>query len=365
MLSSFGLKPLFAVHKTGVIARLHNGTGSTVVLRADLDALPVQELNHVSFRSKNTGVMHACGHDVHTACLLGAAQALVKMRAWWHGTVVFVFQPSEECEPGGALSMMRQRAFPASADAVFGLHVSPDLPTGAVGIKAGADCAGVMDFDVIVHGRGGHGAFPQKTIDPILCAAQIALALQRVAGRKRATPREAVLSIGSFMAGAARNVIPDAARLSGTIRTFSPQRQKTFGARVAALTSAIARARGARAEVHLDKSYPPLINDPSLTKRAYAILVEALGRRSVRRLSEPRMFSEDFAYYGQKAPALFLHLGVRAPRQKSMPPLHSAAFLPDERSIKTGIAVHAALVMGMMDGQAVGGASVDRTRRDS
>ena len=181
---ALGLKPRFFVGSTGVAAKLINGSGPSIVLRADLDALPIQELNTVPYHSRVPGAMHACGHDMHTAILLGAAEALLNIKDQFAGTVTFLFQPSEERSPGGARAMLREGAFPAHADAVFGLHVNPEYPAGQVALASGVDYAGVCDFDLVIRGKGGHGATPDAAIDPIVCAASVVARLKTITSRR-------------------------------------------------------------------------------------------------------------------------------------------------------------------------------------
>jgi amidohydrolase len=347
-LSRLGLTPRYYAGKTGVAARIVNGPGKTVVLRADMDALPIEEKNAVSFKSRKKGVMHACGHDMHTACLLAAAGVLLKAKESWKGAIVVLFQPSEEKAPGGALRMIREKAFPTHTDAVFGLHVSTDHVTGRVGLKPGSDYSGVLDFDVCVKGQGGHGATPHKTIDPIVCSCAIIMQLQTLISRESPSYEPAVLTVGSIHAGTRHNIIPDETVFSGTIRTFSDAHQDFLRRRVAEKVALVAKSFNAAGAVSFTKSYPPGHNDENITNRAARVLEGLLGPKNVVLRKTPTMFAEDFAYYQEKSPGLYVHLGVRHPGRKNDAGIHSARFLPDERALRTGIAVHAGLAIDIL-----------------
>lgn len=255
-LRALGIRPRYCCGRTGVVASLVNGRGATVALRADMDALPIAEKTGLKFSSVNSGVMHACGHDLHTACLLGAAKALISLRDRWKGTVVFLFQPSEESAPGGASIMLREGVFPARASAVFGLHVNPEHPCGVVGIKAGPDYAGIADFDVTVKGRGAHGAMPERAIDPIVCASEMIVALARLAKQESSPRHPCIVTVGKIAAGTKHNIIPDEAFFCGTVRALSDRRLSSLVARVTTLVQSIARSHRAGAKVSFDKAYP-------------------------------------------------------------------------------------------------------------
>ena len=308
-LGGLGLTPRYYVGKTGVAARIVNGNGKTVALRADTDALPLQEKNTASFVSVTNGVMHACGHDMHTACLLSALSVLVRMKNSWKGTVVALFQPSEEKAPGGALRMIAEKAFPEHADAVIGLHVSIDHAVGEIGLKPGRDYSGVLDFFVTITGSGGHGAAPHRVIDPIVCSCCIIMELQTLVSRETPADEPSVVTVGSLHAGTKNNIIPDEAFFSGTIRTFSEKHATLLRRRFIEIATSVARSFNAAAKVTFEKSYPPGWNDAKLTKRAACVMSGLLGKRSVVLRRTPTMFAEDFAYYQKKSPGAF-----RAPR---------------------------------------------------
>ena len=347
-LTGWGIAAQYHLGKTAVSAKIASGRGPTVVLRADLDALPVQEENNVPFASVRPGVMHACGHDMHTAILLGAARILHQAKSQWKGTVLCLFQPSEEKDPGGAIGLIKAGVFPQKAVAVFGLHVSADHKCGQVAIREGSDYAGVLDFDVTVTGRGGHGATPEKAIDPIVCASAIITQLQSLISREKPSSEPAVLTVGNFHAGTARNIIPDAAVFNGTIRAYSDALLDALMKRVRGLATATAAAHGASAKVASRKSYPPGYNDPALAGRFRARMSSFLGAPNVVSRKAPTMYAEDFARYQQLVPGLYAYLGVIPRNRKKMEEIHSPRFLPDERAIETGIAAHVLFVLDML-----------------
>ncbi|MDD5676238.1 MAG: amidohydrolase [Chitinivibrionales bacterium] len=342
-----GLSPRFYAEKRGVAATLKNGRGKTIVLRADCDALPISEKTRISYRSKNDGIMHACGHDMHTAALIGAARVLNMLRGRISGTVVFLFQPAEETEPGGALQMIREGAFPRNTDACFALHVSPDLPVGKIGLLLGYDCAGVTDFDIVVTGKGGHGATPHACVDPIVCAASIVVAAQSLISRVCPASESAVVSIGEIHCGSARNIIADEAVLKGTLRAFNPRLAALLTKRLNQLCMHIARAHNAKARLIIRQGYPAGYNNPALTNRIRRVLERSFAK-GITQTVLPTLFGEDFAYYQQAAPGVILHVGVADARKKKTAGLHSAVFLPQEAALKTMIKTHAAIALDML-----------------
>ncbi|HUI94104.1 MAG TPA: M20 family metallopeptidase [Chitinivibrionales bacterium] len=347
-LLSVGLSPKLCCNKTGVVASLKNGKGKTVALRADMDALPIIEKTGLAFSSVNNGVMHACGHDMHTAILAGAARALAALRDQWKGTVVFLFQPSEESAPGGAVAMIREGAFPSRASAVFGLHVNPEHQSGTVAIKNGPDYAGVVDFDVVVKGKGGHGAEPEKAIDPIVAAADMVAGLAKLAKKESSRRDPCIVTVGKISAGTKYNIIPEQAYFGGTMRDMSEPHLLSLMRKSKRLMESIARKHKARVEVLFDKSYPPGFNNPALARRAFRVLSKILGKGRVTWRIKPVMLAEDFSSFQKKAPGVYFHLGVRPKNRKKVPGIHTAEFSPDEGAILTGIKVHAAMVMEML-----------------
>ena len=350
-LNTWGVPVQYHLGKTAVSAKIVNGKGPVVVLRADMDALPIQEENNVPFASVNAGVMHACGHDMHTAILLGAARILNESKDMWKGTALCLFQPSEEEEPGGALGLIKGGVFPSKAAAVFGLHVSADHKCGCIGIKPGSDYAGALNFDITITGCGGHGATPEKAVDPITCAASIITELQTLISREKPATEPAVLTVGRIRAGTGRNIIPDAAVLQGTLRTYSDELQDTLTQRIKQLAMLTAKAFGASARVVFEKSYPSGYNAPELADRFKERIKSFLGDGCVIDRTVPTMYAEDFARYQQIVPGLYVYLGVVPQNKKRIEEIHSPRFLPDEGAIETGIAAHIVFALDILGGE--------------
>lgn len=339
-LRAWGINAQYHLHKTAVSAKISNGKGPLVILRADTDALPITEETRAPFASKNDGVMHACGHDMHTAALLGAAKILHDTRATRRGTVMCLFQPSEEKEPGGALELINAGVFKKSAAAVFGLHVSAEHKCGQIAVKEGDDYAGVFDFEVEIRGRGGHGATPEKTVDPIVCASSVIVQLQTLVSRETPAASPAVLTVGKFHAGTGRNIIPDAATFGGTVRTYNKPLMEKLMRRIRELTTSVAAAFGASAKISFRKSYPAGFNDVDLAKKFKATMGKYLGDKNVITRTDPTMYAEDFARYQELVPGLYVYLGVAPVSGKKCEELHTPRFLPDENSLDVGIAAH-------------------------
>lgn len=347
-LKETGISSKQYIGKTAVVGTIHNGKGPTVVLRADTDALPVHEDTGLPYSSVKDGVMHACGHDMHAACLLGASKVLYSLRSYWQGTVVLLFQPQEETEPGGASALIECGAFPVNADAVFGLHVDAENETGTVGIKKGIDYAGVLAFDVTITGKGGHGGTPENTIDPILCTSHIIMQLQTLISREKSPFFPAVLTVGSLHAGTRRNIIPETANFSGTIRCHSSEYFTAIKKRLTSLIKAVAQSYRCECAITFEKAYPPVKNDPIMCDRFREAFLTIADNGACIEQALPTMYAEDFSYYQEKVPGVYIHLGVRPKNKKNAYLLHSPHFNPDEEAISTGIAAHVAFVMSML-----------------
>jgi carboxypeptidase Ss1 len=337
-LESFGIKVKRGVGGAGVLGILEGGKrGKVVALRADMDALPVEEMADVEFKSKVKGVMHACGHDSHVAMLLGAAKLLANHRNELHGTVKFLFQPAEEHGGrGGALPMIEDGVMrDPKVDFVFGLHIDSNRRSGEFGVKEGAIMAASDTFRVRIMGRGGHGSAPHKTVDPIYVAAQVILALQGVSSRMIDPMRPFVISVGAVHSGTKENIIPDEARLDGTIRTLDEATRRRAKAKVAKVAKGVCTAFGARAEVEFEKdAYPVTVNDAKATKDAAEVLRKIPGTR-VKKI-EGLLGGEDFSRLLQKAPGTFYFLGTGNPAKGCVNPLHSSKFKIDEDVLKFG-----------------------------
>ena len=341
-----GLDPLENVGGTGVVAHVRGALpGPVVALRADIDALPIAEETGLDFASERPGVMHACGHDVHTACLLGAARLLHAHRASLAGTVRLVFQPGEELIPGGATAMIAAGVLGemdgvGAPVAMFGQHVVPQLAAGRLGVRAGAFMASADELYLTVRGAGGHAADPAALVDTVLVQAHILVALQSVVSRNCPPGVPSVLSFGRVEALGATNVVPDEVRLAGTFRSMDqPWRERAHGLirRVAEQT---AGAFGATVDVEIRVGYPALVNDA-----AAAALVRETAERLVGAAVDVPMWyaSEDFAYYGRHVPAAFSVLGVGAAGVDAPAGLHTPRFAPDEAALPVGAAFLAAL----------------------
>jgi amidohydrolase len=308
-LASFGIEVFRSVGRTGVVGVLRNGTSPrTIGLRADMDALPIEEANDFDHRSRHAGRMHACGHDGHTAMLLGAAKVLAATRNF-DGTVHFVFQPAEE-GLGGAKAMIDDGLFERfPCDSIFGMHNRPKLAIGRFAVRSGAMMAGGAFFDIDITGVGAHGARPESGVDPIMVGTQIASALQTIVSRNVAPVDTAVLSITQFHAGDAYNVIPQTARLSGTVRAFSNATMTMIGERMARTAQGVAQAMGATATLDFRVNFAPTVNDPEQAEFAASVCAELVGAEHVEREPALIMASEDFSFMLERVPGCFLNIG--------------------------------------------------------
>ncbi len=350
-LESLGIEVEAGVGGTGVLGTLKGSKkGKVVALRADMDALPVEERSDVEFRSKVKGVMHACGHDTHVAMLLGAARLLAEHRKDLHGTVKFLFQPAEEHGGrGGAMPMIEDGVMKnPKVDFVFGLHIDSTRKSREFGVKEGAIAAAPDTFRVKIVGRGGHGSAPHETIDPIYVAAQLILALQGVSSRMIDPVRPFVISIGAVHSGTKENIIPDEATLDGTIRTLDEATRRRAKAKVAEVAKGVCKAFGARAEVEFEKdAYPVTVNDPKATEAATRVLKRIPGMK-VKKI-EAILGGEDFSRFLQKAPGTFYFLGTDNPAKGCVYPNHSSKFKVDEDVLKYGTASLALLAFEFGD----------------
>ena len=310
---------------TGIVATLNGGPGKTVLLRADMDALEIQEATGLSYASKIPNRMHACGHDGHTACLCGVAKTLAFHKARIQGTVKFVFQPAEEEAAGGRFIV--QDGVLDGVDAVFALHGWPSLPAGDIGVRNGWLMAGADTFRIVVEGRACHGADPGAGVDPIVTAAHITTALQTVVSRELNPHDAGVVTIGKIHAGTATNIIPETAVMEGTFRSFTPEVRDKIAAAVRRIAEGVASAFRAKATLEIsENTYPPLSNDPAMTDFVRQTAGEVLGDGRVHEIASPYMGAEDFAFYLQKAPGSFICLGVNPDPRTAYPPLHNPRY---------------------------------------
>lgn len=338
-LGEYGIAFKAGLVKTGIVAEIQgrNPDARHIALRADMDALPILEQNDVAYKSQNPGVMHACGHDVHTSSLLGCARILHALRNEWEGTVHLVFQPGEEVLPGGASLMIEEGLFAEkSPERIFGQHVFPELTAGKVGFKSGPYMASTDEIYVVVKGKGGHGAKPDRTIDPVLIASHLIVALQQVVSRWSNPAMPSVLSFGKVTANGATNVIPDEVRLEGTFRTFDEHWRKEAHRRMKDLAGHLCEGMGGDVDFRIEVGYPVLVNDPALTTLAKEKAIEFLGADQVVDL-ELRTTAEDFAYFSQKWTGCFYRLGTASPDGRNSHSVHNARFDVDESSLETGM----------------------------
>ncbi|MBB1647466.1 M20 family metallopeptidase [Sphingobacterium sp. UME9] len=336
--------PFEIVAQTGVVAVLtgqKSASDDIVVLRADIDALPIYEQNDVGYKSKNSGVMHACGHDFHTANLLGAASILNDYKTEFSGKIVLLFQPAEEKIPGGAIQVLESgilESFGGTIKAVLGLHVSPRVSVGKVGLRSGRFMASSDEFYFTIKGRGGHAAEPHRAVDPIMIGAQLLTTLQQVVSRKANPDVPSVLTFGRFIGDGAANVIPEEVKLAGTFRTMDEVWRKEALEMVAEIAATLPVSLGAKVEVEVRHGYPALYNDPALTQKVKTIIAETMGN-SVPQDLEIWMAAEDFAYYSYRYPALFMLIGTNNDDSATQYGLHNPQFNLDEKAFETSIAV--------------------------
>ncbi|GAB3827486.1 M20 family metallopeptidase [Pontibacter rugosus] len=317
----------------------------TIALRGDMDALPIVEANDVAYKSKVEGVMHACGHDVHTASLLGAARILQDLREEFEGTVKLVFQPGEEKFPGGASLMIKEGVLQNPAPAsIVGQHVFPLLPAGKVGFREGMYMASADEIYITVKGKGGHAAMPESNIDPVLISSHLIVALQQIVSRHASPKVPSVLSFGKVEAKGATNVIPDEVKIEGTFRTMNEVWRKEAHQKIKKLAEGLCESMGGSCNIDIKNGYPFLQNDPVVTSIARQAAVTYLGEENVVEL-DLWMGAEDFAYYTQEVPACFYRLGTRNEARGITSGVHTPTFDIDETALETSIGLMAFIAL--------------------
>lgn len=334
--------PYEVVSKTGVCALIQGGKpGKTVALRGDMDGLPLNDRKEVEYKSKIKGKMHGCGHDAHTAILLGTAKVLNSHKEQLKGNVKLLFEPAEETV-GGARFMIKEGVLEnPRVDACFGLHVSESIDAGKIGLKYGVFNAASNPFNIKIKGKGGHGAHPNDTVDPIVIASQVVVALQTIVSREILPASPAVVTIGSFNGGTAQNIIPEEVTLKGIIRTMTSEDREMGKRRLVEITEGICTAMRGKAEIEIEESYPCLYNDDSILNYVRESAEEILGKNSIDMLQYPSMGVESFAYFSNERPSAFYFLGVRNSGKGIINPAHGSLFDIDESALAYGVALQA------------------------
>lgn len=329
ILVSFGIETTSGVGDTGVIGVIKGDlSGKTVALRADIDALPIQDEKECEYASQVDGVMHACGHDGHTAGLLAVARYFSENRATLQGEIRLIFQPGEEVCPGGALKMIAAGAL-EGVDVIYGVHLWSPLPVGILASASGPIMASVDDFVIDITGKGGHGGIPHVTVDSVLTGSQLVVQLQSIVSRNVNPLQPAVLTVGTINSGTAKNIIAETCRITGTVRTFDEETRATIRKRFDEVTRHVCAMNGAEVEIDYMMGYPPLVNHVSETNRFFAVATEIFGEEHVQ-VTPPMMPAEDFAYYVQEVPGCFVFVGVGNEDKGITYPHHHPRFDMDE-----------------------------------
>jgi amidohydrolase len=337
-LRSFGITSIKSVATTGLVVEIegNNPSRKTIALRADMDALPIVEANQVPYKSQNEGVMHACGHDVHTASLLGTAKILHEVKDAFEGTIRLLFQPGEEKNPGGASYMIRDGVLEnPQPQSIIGQHVFPLLPAGKIGVREGMYMASADELYLKVIGKGGHGAAPELTIDPIVIASHIIIALQQIISRNASPKQPTVLTFGNIIGKGATNIIPNEVNIAGTFRAMNETWREEGLAKIKKMAESIAEGMGGKCEVEISRGYPYLENNPALTRRIRQAAEEYVGKENVVDI-DITLGAEDFAYYSQVIPASFYRLGTRNEEKGIVSYVHTPTFDIDETALEIG-----------------------------
>ncbi len=325
---------------TGLVAEIKSGPGKCVAIRSDIDALPINEQTDYSFKSKHPGRMHACGHDMHMATVSTTALLLSRLRDEYRGTIKLLYQPAEEAPPGGAIELIKGGALKQpNVDLILGMHVNAMLPVGKIGIRDDSLFAGVLDFNVTITGKGGHGAIPHQARDPIVCAAAVISQLQTVVSRSVDPFEPAVLTVGRIDGGTARNVIPGSCVLQCTARGQSKKTLRLLERRIKAIVKHVTASHDCSSEIDFLASYPPLLNSRRANQFLRAASRDLFGRSSIIELETPSMGGEDFAHYLEHVPGAMFFLGVGNKRIGAIHSWHHPQFKADEDAIPIGAAV--------------------------
>ncbi|WP_418038543.1 M20 family metallopeptidase [Paenibacillus xylanilyticus] len=350
MLESFGVEVKRHVGGHGVIGTIRGDKpGPVVMLRADMDALPIQDEKDVEYASQKAGAMHACGHDGHVSILLGTALYFSKHKADIQGEIRFLFQPAEELLPGGAVKVIADGAL-EGVDVIYGIHLWTPLPVGVAASKEGPLMAAADDFYIEIKGKGGHGGMPQSTVDSLVAGSALVMQLQTVVSRSVDPLRPAVLTIGTMQAGSAQNVIAESCKMSGTVRTFDEETRADMKERVYRIVSQTGGAYGAQTEVNYIMGYPPVVNDKQETDRFFRQAVQVFGDEQVH-TSPMLMPAEDFAYYLQQVPGCFMFVGAGNPDKGAIYPHHHPKFDFDEDAMQHAVKLFIAMATDYMGGQ--------------
>ena len=349
-LKELGLEVQENICRTGVVALIKgHQAGQVVGLRAEMDALPLQEKSDHPYRSQNPGTMHACGHDAHVACLLGAAEILSSLRTEMTGAVKLIFQPSEEDVPSGALDMLSAGVLDdPPVDVLIALHVDPEMPTGGIGIRAGPYLAGARDFDVRIIGRGGHGAHPHQAIDAIVTAAHFVTDLQSVVSRRVDPLQPAVITVGQIHGGKADNIIADLVELRGTVRALDPRLDELLAQAVENVLLGVTTAAGARGEIEWTQGCAALVNDPGATQAVHDAAVQLYGPESLHEDIPQSMGGDDFSYFLKHVPGVLFGLGTNDGTERTSYPLHHPQFDIDESALVRGAATLALTALNLL-----------------
>lgn len=335
----------------GILARIEgkNPESRIIGLRADMDALPIQEKTGLPYKSYRDGIMHACGHDAHTACLLGCSLLLNQLRHQLEGTVLLIFQPGEERHPGGARLMLQDGVFDTyRPELIIGQHVNAEVPCGSLAMGEGCIMASADEFHIVIRGKGGHGAMPHKLNDTVLAAAQTVVSLQQLVSRRHNPFIPAVITVGKFIANGATNIIPDQVNLSGTLRCMDESERKKLQQLIKETVQQTALCYGCQCDIDIKDGYPSVINNPAITQKAEAFAREFWGKDAILPI-EKRMTAEDFGFFSETVPSTFYRLGIKSEATRNFGDQHTPTFGIDERALKIGMETLAYLAVRFLE----------------